>query len=167
MKKKKKKRIIFKGQQIPAAVNCPNMNFTFWQHRAKPEESETSWQRQSVSTRTTRQVETGILVWIVFLFSHLLSPVLFFVSCFGLNHSTELAQAVSGMHMNEFRWGFFWFFFKSKPLKKERENETDVCNDSVFGQWLKCFVFQGSDEDFEKVYEQCLRCCKAFLEKNS
>ncbi|XP_038127073.1 low molecular weight phosphotyrosine protein phosphatase isoform X2 [Cyprinodon tularosa] len=27
--------------------------------------------------------------------------------------------------------------------------------------------YYGSDEDFEKVYEQCLRCCKAFLEKNS
>ncbi|KAM7395376.1 hypothetical protein PAMA_006914 [Pampus argenteus] len=27
--------------------------------------------------------------------------------------------------------------------------------------------YYGSDEDFEKVYEQCVRCCKAFLEKNS
>ncbi|XP_069014342.1 low molecular weight phosphotyrosine protein phosphatase isoform X1 [Embiotoca jacksoni] len=27
--------------------------------------------------------------------------------------------------------------------------------------------YYGSDEDFEKVYEQCLRCCKAFLEMNS
>uniref|UniRef100_A0A3Q2Q454 Low molecular weight phosphotyrosine protein phosphatase n=1 Tax=Fundulus heteroclitus TaxID=8078 RepID=A0A3Q2Q454_FUNHE len=27
--------------------------------------------------------------------------------------------------------------------------------------------YYGSDEDFEKVYEQCLRCCKAFLEKNT
>ncbi|KAK9531545.1 hypothetical protein VZT92_010964 [Zoarces viviparus] len=26
--------------------------------------------------------------------------------------------------------------------------------------------YYGSDEDFEKVYEQCARCCKAFLEKN-
>merc|ERR1711962_207001 len=27
--------------------------------------------------------------------------------------------------------------------------------------------YYGSDEDFEKVYEQCERCCKAFLERNS
>ncbi|XP_069370885.1 low molecular weight phosphotyrosine protein phosphatase isoform X1 [Paralichthys olivaceus] len=27
--------------------------------------------------------------------------------------------------------------------------------------------YYGSDEDFEKVYEQCVRCCKAFLEANS
>ncbi|KAM8832724.1 low molecular weight phosphotyrosine protein phosphatase isoform 2-T2 [Spinachia spinachia] len=27
--------------------------------------------------------------------------------------------------------------------------------------------YYGSDEDFEKVYEQCARCCKAFLEQNS
>ncbi|XP_005815355.1 low molecular weight phosphotyrosine protein phosphatase isoform X1 [Xiphophorus maculatus] len=27
--------------------------------------------------------------------------------------------------------------------------------------------YYGSDADFENVYEQCLRCCKAFLEKNS
>ncbi|XP_044026260.1 low molecular weight phosphotyrosine protein phosphatase isoform X2 [Siniperca chuatsi] len=27
--------------------------------------------------------------------------------------------------------------------------------------------YYGSDEDFEKVYEQCVRCCKAFLEMNS
>ncbi|KAM4712657.1 low molecular weight phosphotyrosine protein phosphatase isoform 2-T2 [Anableps anableps] len=27
--------------------------------------------------------------------------------------------------------------------------------------------YYGSDKDFENVYEQCLRCCKAFLEKNS
>uniref|UniRef100_A0A3P9HE96 Low molecular weight phosphotyrosine protein phosphatase n=1 Tax=Oryzias latipes TaxID=8090 RepID=A0A3P9HE96_ORYLA len=26
--------------------------------------------------------------------------------------------------------------------------------------------YYGGDEDFEKVYEQCLRCCKAFLEAN-
>lgn len=28
-------------------------------------------------------------------------------------------------------------------------------------------VSQGSDADFEMVYEQCVRCCKAFLEANS
>ncbi|XP_026197620.1 low molecular weight phosphotyrosine protein phosphatase isoform X2 [Anabas testudineus] len=27
--------------------------------------------------------------------------------------------------------------------------------------------YYGSDEDFETVYEQCVRCCKAFLEANS
>ncbi|XP_053192889.1 low molecular weight phosphotyrosine protein phosphatase isoform X1 [Scomber japonicus] len=27
--------------------------------------------------------------------------------------------------------------------------------------------YYGSDDDFEKVYEQCVRCCKVFLEKNS
>ncbi|KAM6954126.1 low molecular weight phosphotyrosine protein phosphatase isoform 2-T2 [Aplochiton taeniatus] len=27
--------------------------------------------------------------------------------------------------------------------------------------------YYGSDEDFEKVYEQCVRCCKVFLEQNS
>uniref|UniRef100_A0A3Q3XED8 Low molecular weight phosphotyrosine protein phosphatase n=1 Tax=Mola mola TaxID=94237 RepID=A0A3Q3XED8_MOLML len=27
--------------------------------------------------------------------------------------------------------------------------------------------YYGTDDDFEKVYEQCLRCCKAFLEENS
>ncbi|XP_040920367.1 low molecular weight phosphotyrosine protein phosphatase isoform X2 [Toxotes jaculatrix] len=27
--------------------------------------------------------------------------------------------------------------------------------------------YYGSDEDFEKVYEQCVRCCQAFLEANS
>ncbi|XP_074541377.1 low molecular weight phosphotyrosine protein phosphatase isoform X2 [Halichoeres trimaculatus] len=27
--------------------------------------------------------------------------------------------------------------------------------------------YYGSAEDFEKVYEQCVRCCKAFLENNS
>uniref|UniRef100_A0AAY4EJL7 Low molecular weight phosphotyrosine protein phosphatase n=1 Tax=Denticeps clupeoides TaxID=299321 RepID=A0AAY4EJL7_9TELE len=27
--------------------------------------------------------------------------------------------------------------------------------------------YYGSDEDFESVYEQCVRCCKAFLERNS
>ncbi|XP_041814841.1 low molecular weight phosphotyrosine protein phosphatase isoform X2 [Chelmon rostratus] len=27
--------------------------------------------------------------------------------------------------------------------------------------------YYGSDADFEKVYEQCERCCKAFLEVNS
>ncbi|XP_061097828.1 low molecular weight phosphotyrosine protein phosphatase isoform X3 [Conger conger] len=27
--------------------------------------------------------------------------------------------------------------------------------------------YYGSEEDFEKVYEQCLRCCKAFLESHS
>ncbi|KAM9356136.1 low molecular weight phosphotyrosine protein phosphatase isoform 2-T2 [Pholidichthys leucotaenia] len=27
--------------------------------------------------------------------------------------------------------------------------------------------YYGRDEDFETVYEQCVRCCKAFLEKNS
>ncbi|XP_068433693.1 low molecular weight phosphotyrosine protein phosphatase isoform X1 [Clinocottus analis] len=27
--------------------------------------------------------------------------------------------------------------------------------------------YYGKDEDFEKVYEQCVRCCKAFLENNS
>ncbi|TNN68623.1 Low molecular weight phosphotyrosine protein phosphatase [Liparis tanakae] len=27
--------------------------------------------------------------------------------------------------------------------------------------------YYGSDEDFEKVYDQCARCCKAFLENNS
>ncbi|XP_062324222.1 low molecular weight phosphotyrosine protein phosphatase isoform X2 [Osmerus eperlanus] len=27
--------------------------------------------------------------------------------------------------------------------------------------------YYGGDEDFEKVYEQCVRCCKAFLEANS
>uniref|UniRef100_A0A1A7Y060 Low molecular weight phosphotyrosine protein phosphatase n=1 Tax=Iconisemion striatum TaxID=60296 RepID=A0A1A7Y060_9TELE len=26
--------------------------------------------------------------------------------------------------------------------------------------------YYGSDQDFEKVYEQCVRCCKAFLEEN-
>ncbi|XP_033504652.1 low molecular weight phosphotyrosine protein phosphatase isoform X1 [Epinephelus lanceolatus] len=26
--------------------------------------------------------------------------------------------------------------------------------------------YYGSDEDFEKVYQQCVRCCKAFLERN-
>ncbi|XP_034555924.1 low molecular weight phosphotyrosine protein phosphatase isoform X1 [Notolabrus celidotus] len=27
--------------------------------------------------------------------------------------------------------------------------------------------YYGGDEDFEKVYQQCVRCCKAFLENNS
>ncbi|KAM4632784.1 low molecular weight phosphotyrosine protein phosphatase isoform 1-T1 [Polymixia lowei] len=27
--------------------------------------------------------------------------------------------------------------------------------------------YYGSDEDFEKVFEQCMRCCKVFLESNS
>ncbi|XP_030642470.1 low molecular weight phosphotyrosine protein phosphatase isoform X1 [Chanos chanos] len=27
--------------------------------------------------------------------------------------------------------------------------------------------YYGSEEDFETVYEQCVRCCKAFLESNS
>ncbi|XP_051816789.1 low molecular weight phosphotyrosine protein phosphatase isoform X1 [Acanthochromis polyacanthus] len=27
--------------------------------------------------------------------------------------------------------------------------------------------YYGSAEDFEKVYDQCVRCCKVFLEKNS
>ncbi|KAK1888725.1 Low molecular weight phosphotyrosine protein phosphatase [Dissostichus eleginoides] len=27
--------------------------------------------------------------------------------------------------------------------------------------------YYGSDEDFEKVYEQCVRCCTAFLKMNS
>ncbi|KAM6915149.1 low molecular weight phosphotyrosine protein phosphatase isoform 2-T2 [Xenentodon cancila] len=27
--------------------------------------------------------------------------------------------------------------------------------------------YYGSDADFEKVYEQCVRCCKAFLQANS
>ncbi|KAM4522034.1 low molecular weight phosphotyrosine protein phosphatase isoform 1-T1 [Odontesthes bonariensis] len=27
--------------------------------------------------------------------------------------------------------------------------------------------YYGSDDDFEKVYDQCVRCCKAFLETNS
>ncbi|KAM9338816.1 low molecular weight phosphotyrosine protein phosphatase isoform 1-T1 [Symphorus nematophorus] len=27
--------------------------------------------------------------------------------------------------------------------------------------------YYGTDEDFEKVYQQCVRCCKAFLEKSS
>ncbi|KAJ0060856.1 hypothetical protein NL108_001721 [Boleophthalmus pectinirostris] len=27
--------------------------------------------------------------------------------------------------------------------------------------------YYGSDKDFETVYEQCVRCCKAFLEANS
>ncbi|XP_023662772.1 low molecular weight phosphotyrosine protein phosphatase isoform X2 [Paramormyrops kingsleyae] len=27
--------------------------------------------------------------------------------------------------------------------------------------------YYGSDKDFEVVYDQCLRCCKAFLENNS
>ncbi|XP_072218537.1 low molecular weight phosphotyrosine protein phosphatase isoform X2 [Leuresthes tenuis] len=27
--------------------------------------------------------------------------------------------------------------------------------------------YYGSDEDFEKVYDQCVRCCKAFLEMNA
>ncbi|XP_034436047.1 low molecular weight phosphotyrosine protein phosphatase isoform X1 [Hippoglossus hippoglossus] len=27
--------------------------------------------------------------------------------------------------------------------------------------------YYGSDDDFEKVYEQCVRCCKAFLAANS
>uniref|UniRef100_H3D3W6 Low molecular weight phosphotyrosine protein phosphatase n=1 Tax=Tetraodon nigroviridis TaxID=99883 RepID=H3D3W6_TETNG len=27
--------------------------------------------------------------------------------------------------------------------------------------------YYGSDKDFETVYEQCVRCCKAFLEENS
>ncbi|KAI4802370.1 hypothetical protein KUCAC02_020211 [Chaenocephalus aceratus] len=27
--------------------------------------------------------------------------------------------------------------------------------------------YYGSDEDFEKVYEQCVRCCTAFLKTNS
>ncbi|XP_076874844.1 low molecular weight phosphotyrosine protein phosphatase isoform X1 [Brachyhypopomus gauderio] len=27
--------------------------------------------------------------------------------------------------------------------------------------------YYGSEQDFEEVYEQCVRCCKAFLEKNS
>ncbi|XP_070781862.1 low molecular weight phosphotyrosine protein phosphatase isoform X1 [Enoplosus armatus] len=27
--------------------------------------------------------------------------------------------------------------------------------------------YYGREEDFEKVYEQCVRCCKAFLEMNS
>ncbi|XP_024147466.1 low molecular weight phosphotyrosine protein phosphatase isoform X2 [Oryzias melastigma] len=27
--------------------------------------------------------------------------------------------------------------------------------------------YYGDDKDFEKVYEQCLRCCRAFLEKNA
>ncbi|XP_073348601.1 low molecular weight phosphotyrosine protein phosphatase isoform X2 [Pagrus major] len=27
--------------------------------------------------------------------------------------------------------------------------------------------YYGSAEDFEKVYEQCARCCKVFLERNS
>ncbi|XP_029903524.1 low molecular weight phosphotyrosine protein phosphatase isoform X1 [Myripristis murdjan] len=26
--------------------------------------------------------------------------------------------------------------------------------------------YYGSEEDFEKVYEQCVRCCKAFLDNN-
>uniref|UniRef100_A0A671MVL0 Low molecular weight phosphotyrosine protein phosphatase n=1 Tax=Sinocyclocheilus anshuiensis TaxID=1608454 RepID=A0A671MVL0_9TELE len=30
-----------------------------------------------------------------------------------------------------------------------------------------CFHLQGSDKDFETVYEQCVRCCKAFLEQHS
>ncbi|XP_042359339.1 low molecular weight phosphotyrosine protein phosphatase isoform X2 [Plectropomus leopardus] len=27
--------------------------------------------------------------------------------------------------------------------------------------------YYGSEKDFEQVYEQCVRCCKVFLEKNS
>ncbi|XP_026990372.1 low molecular weight phosphotyrosine protein phosphatase isoform X3 [Tachysurus fulvidraco] len=27
--------------------------------------------------------------------------------------------------------------------------------------------YYGSEKDFETVYEQCVRCCRAFLEKNS
>ncbi|XP_039981238.1 low molecular weight phosphotyrosine protein phosphatase isoform X1 [Xiphias gladius] len=27
--------------------------------------------------------------------------------------------------------------------------------------------YYGSDKDFEKVYDQCVRCCEAFLEANS
>ncbi|XP_073530337.1 low molecular weight phosphotyrosine protein phosphatase isoform X3 [Phyllobates terribilis] len=27
--------------------------------------------------------------------------------------------------------------------------------------------YRGSDEDFETVYQQCVRCCKSFLEKSS
>lgn len=29
------------------------------------------------------------------------------------------------------------------------------------------YFLQGSDDDFETVYQQCVRCCKAFLEANS
>ncbi|XP_069584095.1 low molecular weight phosphotyrosine protein phosphatase-like isoform X1 [Ranitomeya imitator] len=35
----------------------------------------------------------------------------------------------------------------------------------------KCLIiedpYRGSDEDFETVYQQCVRCCKSFLEKCS
>ncbi|XP_017342315.1 low molecular weight phosphotyrosine protein phosphatase isoform X1 [Ictalurus punctatus] len=27
--------------------------------------------------------------------------------------------------------------------------------------------YYGNEQDFEKVYEQCVRCCKVFLERNS
>ena len=39
----------------------------------------------------------------------------------------------------------------------------------TYGLILSLFCFlqdSGDDSGFEKVYEQCVRCCKAFLEKS-
>ncbi|XP_068580687.1 low molecular weight phosphotyrosine protein phosphatase isoform X1 [Cebidichthys violaceus] len=51
---------------------------------------------------------------------------------------------------------------KNNPAKVELLGSYDPQNQRIIKD-----PYYGSDEDFEKVYEQCLRCCKAFLEKNS
>ncbi|XP_031726306.1 low molecular weight phosphotyrosine protein phosphatase isoform X1 [Anarrhichthys ocellatus] len=51
---------------------------------------------------------------------------------------------------------------KNNPAKVELLGSYDPQNRRIIKD-----PYYGSDEDFEKVYEQCARCCKAFLEKNS
>ncbi|XP_016310052.1 low molecular weight phosphotyrosine protein phosphatase-like [Sinocyclocheilus anshuiensis] len=38
---------------------------------------------------------------------------------------------------------------------------------AAFCSWETVAERTGSDKDFETVYEQCVRCCKAFLEQHS
>ncbi|XP_075939935.1 low molecular weight phosphotyrosine protein phosphatase isoform X2 [Anarhichas minor] len=51
---------------------------------------------------------------------------------------------------------------KNNPTKVELLGSYDPQNQRIIKD-----PYYGSDEDFEKVYDQCARCCKAFLEKNS
>ncbi|XP_049445378.1 low molecular weight phosphotyrosine protein phosphatase isoform X1 [Epinephelus fuscoguttatus] len=56
---------------------------------------------------------------------------------------------------------------KAKQVKNDRAKIELLGSYDPQKQLIINDPYYGSDEDFEKVYQQCVRCCKAFLERNS
>ncbi|XP_069370886.1 low molecular weight phosphotyrosine protein phosphatase isoform X2 [Paralichthys olivaceus] len=93
------------------------------------------------------------------------------------NHGTETSHRARQVTKEDFMSFEYILCMDESNLSELKRKAKSVKNYSAKIELLGSYdpqnqliindPYYGSDEDFEKVYEQCVRCCKAFLEANS